>query len=320
MPEEYQEVEYIESTGTQYLDTKIVTNNNSKIVIQAQATDANIGTGYRLFGSRTGAKIGNFISTNNGKVYVDYGGSSFEASLALDNGVHVYNLDKNKFYYDGVLLKEWNVVEFSSPSNAYLFGAYHDGGIVIKPWRIWYCRLYDNDVLVRDLVPCYRKSDNTIGMYDIVSGAFFTNAGTGEFLKGINVLTSNSAEYASVATLDEIPTNYVDLESEQTITGKKTFNERPVIIYGGTKIPEEYQEVEYIESDGTQYINTGLVIPTTIQSVEYQGKLQFLSEGTVNTSIWGSLNRSLYKTSLNLLVYNKKIGITYPVSKGFDFL
>jgi hypothetical protein len=40
----------------------------------------------------------------------------------------------------------------------------------------------------------------------------------------------------------------------------------------------------------------------------------------VNTSVWGSLNRSSYKTSLNLLVYSKKIGITYPVNKGFDFL
>ena len=38
-----------------------------------------------------------------------------------------------------------------------------------------------------DLVPCYRKSDGEIGMYDLVSNTFFTNQGTGTFLKGADV-------------------------------------------------------------------------------------------------------------------------------------
>lgn len=37
------------------------------------------------------------------------------------------------------------------------------------------------------LVPCYRKSDNEIGMYDMFSGNFYTNAGTGKFSKGSDI-------------------------------------------------------------------------------------------------------------------------------------
>ena len=36
-------------------------------------------------------------------------------------------------------------------------------------------------------IPCYRRTDNVIGMYDTVSKQFFTNAGTGTFTKGQNV-------------------------------------------------------------------------------------------------------------------------------------
>ena len=38
-----------------------------------------------------------------------------------------------------------------------------------------------------DLVPCYRKSDGEIGMYDTVSRQFFKNLGTGSFAKGADV-------------------------------------------------------------------------------------------------------------------------------------
>ena len=40
---------------------------------------------------------------------------------------------------------------------------------------------------IRSFVPCYRKSDNAIGLYDTVEGAFYTNAGTGAFTKGADV-------------------------------------------------------------------------------------------------------------------------------------
>jgi hypothetical protein len=46
------------------------------------------------------------------------------------------------------------------------------------------CKIYDNNVIIRDFVPCIRKSDNVAGLLDKVNDVFYTNAGTGTFLTG----------------------------------------------------------------------------------------------------------------------------------------
>jgi len=42
--------------------------------------------------------------------------------------------------------------------------------------KMYYCKVYENNVLVRDLVPVYRVSDNVVWMYDNVNDVFYTNA------------------------------------------------------------------------------------------------------------------------------------------------
>ena len=46
---------------------------------------------------------------------------------------------------------------------------------------IYYCKIYQNNALVRDLIPVIRNSDNVIGLYDTVNKKFYTNSGTGTF-------------------------------------------------------------------------------------------------------------------------------------------
>lgn len=105
-------------------------------------------------------------------------------------------------------------------------------------------------------------------MYDIVSGSFFANAGSGQFLKGNDILTSSSAEYVGVATLNDITAaeNCVDIESEQEVGGVKTFTQRPLVKVGAALLPEKYQQIEYVESTGTQYIDTGFT-PASYENV-----------------------------------------------------
>ncbi len=50
--------------------------------------------------------------------------------------------------------------------------------------RIYYCRIYKNGTLVHELLPCRRNSDNEVGMYDTVAGAFLANGGSGSFTGG----------------------------------------------------------------------------------------------------------------------------------------
>ena len=48
-------------------------------------------------------------------------------------------------------------------------------------------RIAENDIMQRDFVPVYRKSDNEIGMLDVVNNVFYTNDGAGAFTKGNDV-------------------------------------------------------------------------------------------------------------------------------------
>lgn len=51
----------------------------------------------------------------------------------------------------------------------------------------YYVKIWDNGTLVRDMIPCYRKLDNVIWMYDAVNGVFYTNSGSWTFTKWPNV-------------------------------------------------------------------------------------------------------------------------------------
>ena len=53
--------------------------------------------------------------------------------------------------------------------------------------RIGKVEFYISEELKRNFIPCYRKSDNVIGMYDLVEEKFYTNQGNGEFLKGRDI-------------------------------------------------------------------------------------------------------------------------------------
>ena len=78
--------------------------------------------------------------------------------------------------------------EFTTNANCCLFASMLNE-TTLRPFagKIYNAKIYNGDSLVRDFVPCYRKEDNVIGMYDLISNTFYTNSGTGDFEKGQDV-------------------------------------------------------------------------------------------------------------------------------------
>ena len=75
-------------------------------------------------------------------------------------------------------------------NSIYLFAGNSDGSPteVSSTLKVFSFQLYENETLALDFVPCYRISDGVIGMYDLVSQAFCTNADTSTtFTKGADV-------------------------------------------------------------------------------------------------------------------------------------
>lgn len=189
LPDGYTELAYIQSSGTQYIDTGFKPNQDTRVVASAGHTDSLSGN-TALFGARTSTTVDTFTLW----WYVTAGTSRFDyntAYLALDytpvDGVQV-TVDANK----NICSMEGHPVnltyaDFQCDYNLFLFATNTAG--TAKSYftgKIYSCQIYDNDVLVRDFVPCVSDADG-VGLYDLVNSKFYTNAGTGTFTAGSEV-------------------------------------------------------------------------------------------------------------------------------------
>ena len=187
IPSEYQEVEYLESTGKEWIDGGVIPDQHlsfhCKFIVY---NDVEPGYG-NVFGSR----LSNTVQEYQLSVF----------SLGI---VSVGNRQANFGFYKNVI----NTVDFNGETTVtvngvekqrgvsdevynksiFLFGIRNASNIVqIQPGRI-YELSFGN---VANFIPCYRKSDQEPGMYDTVRNQFFTNSGTGRFLVGNDVSHSN---------------------------------------------------------------------------------------------------------------------------------
>lgn len=173
LPIEYQEVEYIESTGTQYIDTGLDYFADFEVGIRLRQNVSNkaLGNGQSYCLQRQNADTGCWQYTSASTTY--------NTTIKITD-YHIMMWKDNKVYADGVELA--NLVKNSNVgSRMFLFTSQINSPY---PNIIYFCKLYNNGTLVRDFVPCYRKSDRVAGLYDLANGEFYTNKGTGEFLYG----------------------------------------------------------------------------------------------------------------------------------------
>lgn len=199
LPIGYQEVDYIESSGTQYIDTGMKLNQDSGVELKV----SNITYGStRLFGSRSSATSNNYsiLTTASGMVldFQNYNNNRLSAS-DLSDPIYL-SMNNQKLEANSSSKNIGTYTNFTTPGNAYIFngaGSFPAGYTNAK-MRLYYCRLYDNGTLVRNFIPCYRKSDNVVGLYDIVNNQFYTNAGTGTFTYGNEIQPTRDLLFSGI--------------------------------------------------------------------------------------------------------------------------
>lgn len=196
LPSGYTELEYIESSGTQYIKTGFKPNNNTRLVMDEQITAHPASTSQYLFGARTDSYTVNFGLLLKSLFRSDYGESKVDSMYKTP--LKRLTVDKNKnvcTLTDEIVTSEMKnaVSTFQSNYELYLFAS-NDGGTADynAKMRLYSCQIYDNGTLVRDFVPC-RNSSNEIGLYDFVNGRFYGNAGNGVFTAGNVVILTPSA-------------------------------------------------------------------------------------------------------------------------------
>lgn len=198
LPNAYQEVEYIESANSAMMEIPYNLKGNTEMDLKILYTGSQTSAIGIMGNSAAGSgSVSNpkyiFTSSSSSNIIAYYYFSPYKSyspsfDLNEDGVARIQTkIENSKFmvYVNGKANLQTALDEVSAtcPQNTMIFGC--PGRY--KDQRVYWCRFYENDVAQVDLVPCYRKSDNKIGMYDLVSGSFLTNSGSGSFSKGADV-------------------------------------------------------------------------------------------------------------------------------------
>lgn len=183
LPAGYTEFAYIQGDGNQYIDANLKPTNNTRVVVDFQATNTNC----HVFGSRTSFQSSAFLfyySTNsNYAVQIANTTYNLNRNNFCDGLRHTVDMTASAFTYDGEILSTYSVGTFSTSYNLLLFGCTNSQTSENMQGKIYSSQVYESGTLVRDFVPA-KNSNNVVGMYDLVEGKFYGNVGSGSFIGG----------------------------------------------------------------------------------------------------------------------------------------
>lgn len=179
LPADYLAVEYLESTGTQCIDSGYIPTSDTNISMQKGATSGNIYNVY--FGA--GAGSANQVSIS--ATYFNFFGSTNNSvPNNAQNTACLLEIKNKILYVDNVALVDKTIQTGSGSTNLAIFCRTTNAGDYerFSSMKLYSFKMWEGNTPVRDMIPCIRKSDSKPGMYDLVGRTFYTNAGTGEFL------------------------------------------------------------------------------------------------------------------------------------------
>ena len=200
------EVEYLESTGTQYIDTGIYGTQNT--IANLRGCNLEFDSYSWGFGSRVGwgnRMFALYNGSDQGFRYVfGWGSSSSSTSPAISQvssrtGNMADFVIAQQCSVDGQVLPEWSSSSFQTPETLRIFGAYTNGAMNYGKWRFSDVKItVQGGTLVRDFIPV--RFTNELGiaegaMYDKVSKKLFRNQGTGSFKCGRDIKPMSAKKY-----------------------------------------------------------------------------------------------------------------------------
>lgn len=267
LPDTYQEVEYLEASGTQYIDTNFTPNINTKAYAEFYVSTTPCG----LYSSDSGASLStNFSSYISGSGKWRFGSGVATVSIS-SNSFYTSIQDKTGITINGTNFYDYDttISDFTSTKTITLLRT----NTVGFKGKIYKFKLYDGNNIVRNFIPCYRKSDEKPGMYDTVNGVFYTNDGTGEFIFGV---TENA-------------------------------------------LPSVYQEVEYLESNGTQYIDTGYAFTEPeLKIVGKYRKTSTLGRNVFGLDFWPNTPRKIHGNIYNKALYLGNSSVVTNITQALN--
>lgn len=309
LPSEYEELEYIstENGSGPFINTGIKAGSKTRVVAKYKLFTVSFTSPVSVRDvAQAGAGYG--FGVNDSQQFIsDYNGSRKTFANITPNTTDVITVDKNRNVCTITISGQSETVTntastFETNGTLVFFGQRSDGNVSVARYSFYSFKLWTEDVLVLDLVPARRLSDNELGFYNKVNGGFLTNAGTGTFAAGADVVPT--------------PDTPVDI----------VCNNGVLKVRHQSGLPFGYTLLDYIGSSGTQYIKTGIK-----PASGYKVRCKYIRKGTSSspsapfgcTSEANASNalKGIYRVhgATNRVAYGNGSGTTLNVTGYNDF-
>ena len=261
LPLGYTKVEYLQSSGTQYIITKAIKANQT--VKCKMALNAAVQTGWMGAIDAVNSLV-RFGITNN--IIYCQRPTTGAFGIAADTDFHTFIATPTKLYIDNNSDTINVTTDMTTP---FALFAQNDGRTSnvssYLSCKISEFEITEGSTLVQKLIPCKRNSDNVLGMYDLVSNTFLTNAGTGTFTAGAD---DDSLQIYADGTVETITDNQGNVATCQNLLSVGNYKDTQEILSGAVS-----RNVGIKVLDGTE--NWGASAVSNVYYLEINGMRNF---------------------------------------------
>lgn len=196
LPEEYERVGYLQAGGSDvaYINTELLPESTDTYIAVAQIDNTGNNTvNYFIYTNNSGLRR----NANLWELYINGSRHQYSYDTTYGNSGSTISTQQNAVFtnypYAVARISLTQTVTVTPTTNPYYIFAQNNNGTAVQgstgSFRIWYIEIPNR----LQLIPCKRKSDNVLGMYDLkgnicslTNTPFFINAGTGSFTYGYN--------------------------------------------------------------------------------------------------------------------------------------
>lgn len=183
----YTQLAYIQGTGAQYFNTGVNPKYNTRLVMEVSDATATSGAFFGVRAKEVAGDATSFglLKTGANSFRSDYFGTHMSFSATDVVGKTTIDKNKNVTAAFGETVTHTSVSSGSGDYALDLFAMNTKGTHgFYGSFKMYSCKIYDDETLIRDYIPVKRDSDGAIGVYDLVNGGFYQSVTSTAFIAG----------------------------------------------------------------------------------------------------------------------------------------
>lgn len=295
LPSTYSPIEYLQFTGTQYIDTGAIVDSNTGFDITFEVLNGQSSSPYyNLFGVRGNDSSGGTSETQNffriDTIPVDsnsgtefkYGSTIYNSGITNTSKINIKLINKVYTKPNGSTITLSGNITSGLPM---YIGCINKAGEAYgnkSSMKLDRFKIYNGSTLTHDFIPVQRISDKVLGLYDLKTSTFKTNLGSGVFTSNL-MNDSSSLAYFNGDSLQSqgnlsltVTNNNVTLSNEQTHFGKNSLKFDGSSSYMYMPFPSTYTGDITIEGWFYQTSNNNTSYPTPFTLISSAGRGMYM--------------------------------------------